>query len=80
MTNKRRIEITVCEHERIIIRPFPLTCPVCHLTSELLTAREAGALARVTVQSVYRWLAQGKVHGLKTPGGHYRICRGSVLN
>ena len=65
MTNKRRIEITVCEHERIIIRPLAVTCPVCHMTSELLTAREAGALARVKVPSIYRWLAQGKVHGLK---------------
>ena len=57
-----------------------LICPVCRLASELLTAQEAGALARVKVQSIYRWLARGKVHGVKTPGGHHRICKDSLFH
>ena len=80
MMNKRRVEITVIERERIIIRPAALTCPVCHLLTELLTVRQAGALAQVKVRSIYRWLAQGKVHGLKTPGGQHRICKGSLFH
>jgi hypothetical protein len=79
MMNKRRIEITVLERKRMIIRPSPLTCPVCHLGTELLTPRQAGALAQVKVRSIYRWLAQGKVHGVKTPGGQHRVCKDSLF-
>src|SRR5262249_27427133 len=78
--NVRRIEITVLEHQRIVRRQLLLICPVCHLTSELLTVQEAGALARVKVQSIYRWLADGKVHGVRTPGGQHRICKDSLFS
>jgi excisionase family DNA binding protein len=44
-----------------------------------LTTAEAAALARVQVQSIYRWLAQGKAHGVKTPGGQHRICENSIF-
>ena len=76
---KRRVEIIAFERERVVRRPLSTPCPVCLLSSELLTARQAGALAQVRPESIYRWLAQGKAHGVRTPGGQYRICRHSLF-
>ena len=77
--NTRRVEITLIERKRIVSSRLTLNCPVCDLTTELLTAQEAGAMVRINVQSIYRWLAQGKIHGIKTPGGRHRICKDSLF-
>lgn len=45
----------------------------------MLTARQAAALAQVQTRSIYHWLAQGKVHGVRTAGGHHRICSRSLF-
>jgi excisionase family DNA binding protein len=76
---KRRIEIVAFERERIIRQPVPAHCPVCQSGSELLTTRQAARLMQVQAQSIRRWLAQGRVHALKTPGGQHRICRNSLF-
>lgn len=76
----RRIEIVAFERERIVRRAVSLNCPLCLSSSELLTTAQAAALAQVNTASVYRWLAEGKAHGVKTAGGHYRICRKSLLH
>jgi hypothetical protein len=76
---KRRIEIIAFERERIVRRPVATLCPVCHLDGELLTTRQAGAIAQVKSASIYRWLASGKAHGLRTAGGRHRICRHSLF-
>ena len=67
------------ERERIVRRSQPTPCPVCQQPSELLTVRQAGALAQVRSASIYRWLAQGKAHGVRTAGGRHRICRNSLF-
>jgi hypothetical protein len=76
---KRRIEVVAFERQRLIRKPLPMLCPFCHTSSEFLTARQAGALAQVTPKSIYRWLASGKAHGVKTAGGGQRICRQSLF-
>ena len=76
---KRRIEILAFERERVIRSAGPVNCPLCYAPGGLLTTAEAAALARVQVQSIYRWLAQGKAHGVKTPGGQHRICENSIF-
>jgi hypothetical protein len=76
---KRRIEIVAFERERIVRRPAPAPCPVCKSSSEMLTVRQAGALAQVEAGSIRRWLAQGKAHGVKTPGGQHRVCSLSLF-
>jgi hypothetical protein len=76
---KRRVEIIAFERERIIKKPAQMLCPICHQTSEFLTARQAGVLTQVTPKSIYRWLASGKAHGVKTAGGGQRICRYSLF-
>jgi hypothetical protein len=56
-----------------------MLCPVCHLGSEMLTVRQAGAMAQVKAGSIRRWLARGQAHGVRTGGGHYRVCSRSLF-
>jgi len=76
---KRRVEIVAFERERVIRKPASMTCPVCQRNSAFLTARQAGAVAQVTSQSIYRWLATGNAHGVRTAGGGLRICQASLF-
>jgi len=77
-TKRRRVEITFFEQERIVQRVTTAHCSVCRLNSEMLTPEEAGTLARVQVQSIYQWLAQGKAHSVKTFSGQNRVCKNSL--
>ena len=44
------------------------------LASEpLLTAGEVAALIRVDSKSVTRWVKEGKLTSIRTPGGHHRF-------
>lgn len=38
-----------------------------------LTAKEYAAVERVSVSTVWRWVAKGAVPVRRTPGGHLRI-------
>lgn len=76
---RRRIEITIFGQERVIRRSVTAQCPVCGLHSEMLTPEQAGDLARVGVQSIHLWLAQGVAHGVKMLGGQERICKNSLF-
>jgi len=74
----RRIEIIAFERERFV-KKTTTSCRVCGDGNPLLTTAQAAAMAQVCARSVYRWLAEGKVHSAITPGGHHRICRSSLL-
>ncbi|HET9528737.1 MAG TPA: hypothetical protein VFQ92_00180 [Blastocatellia bacterium] len=76
---KRRVEIIAFERQRVLTGPPLTVCPVCRINTELLTTRQAGALVQVKTQSVRRWIASGKAHGVRTPGGQHRICKISLL-
>jgi hypothetical protein len=76
---RRRIEITAFERQRLTAALPQILCPVCQSLSEFLTPGQAGAVAQVKAQSIYRWLAQGKAHGIRTTGGGHRICRNSLF-
>jgi excisionase family DNA binding protein len=41
--------------------------------SELLTVGEAAQELRCSVASVKRWLRDGQIAGVRTPGGHWRV-------
>jgi hypothetical protein len=75
---KRRVEIIAFERQRIVVRPWPMTCPVCQINTELLTTRQAGMIFQVNATSIRRWLAQGRAHGIRTPGGQHRVCKNSL--
>jgi excisionase family DNA binding protein len=40
---------------------------------ELLTVAEVAKRLHVSKQAVRRWIADGKIAAMRTPGGHYRI-------
>lgn len=44
-----------------------------HIVSELATPAEAAAELRVSVGCVKRWLRDGQLCGVRTPGGHWRV-------
>jgi hypothetical protein len=79
LIKRRRIELVAFERERITVAAAQMLCPVCQLHSEFLTPRQACRLAQVKPQSIYRWLALGKAHGVRTAGGRHRICRNSLF-
>ena len=76
---KRRIEIVAFERERVLSHSVVAYCPICRSRSELLTLDQAAALAQVEMESIDRWLADGKLHIATTPDGDARICRNSLL-
>jgi hypothetical protein len=45
----------------------------------MLTVRQAGVLAQVRAASIRRWLTRGQAHGVRTSGGHHRICSNSLF-
>ena len=73
------MEIIFFEEERVVRQPATTHCRVCRLNSEMLTPEQAGDLAQVQVESIHEWLAQGKAHGMKMPGGQDRVCRNSLF-
>jgi hypothetical protein len=75
---RKRLEITFFEQERIIRKAVIANCSVCQLSTEMLTPEQAGELAQVEVQSIYRWLEQGRAHGMKTTSGQDRVCKNSL--
>lgn len=77
---KRSIEIVAFERERIVMRLSSMTCPVCRVNTELLTTRQAGVIFQVRATSIRRWLADGRAHGIRTPGGQHRICKNSLCS
>lgn len=79
MPTNRKITVIAFERERIVMRALLMRCPVCQHDTELLTVRQAGRLAQVRVASIYRWIASGKAHGVKTAGGGHRVCRNSLF-
>jgi len=76
---RRRVEITFFERERVVVRPATVHCNICRIDCEMLTPEQAGQVARVGVQHIYLWLAQGLAHGLKTAGGQQRVCKNSLF-
>ncbi|MCK9871685.1 BldC family transcriptional regulator [Nocardiopsis dassonvillei] len=47
--------------------------PRTDLPGPLLTVAEVGDLFRVNPRTVNRWVAQGRIPVVRTPGGHLRF-------
>lgn len=47
-------------------------------TERLLTPGEVAALFRVDPKTVTRWAAAGRIHSIRTPGGHRRFLESEV--
>jgi len=46
----------------------------------LFTTREASKLFGVGPESILRWIGQGQLQGIRTPGGHYRVSEEAIMN
>ncbi|MBM0275124.1 BldC family transcriptional regulator [Micromonospora tarensis] len=44
----------------------------------LLTPGEVAAIFRVDPKTVTRWAASGRLHGIRTPGGHRRFYEADI--
>ena len=45
---------------------------------ELLKPQDAAKLMSVSYPTLKQWIYKGKVHSIKTPGGHHRIPRSEI--
>ena len=45
---------------------------------ELLTPAEAARIAGVSYPTLKQWIYKGKVHSVKTAGGHHRVARSEI--
>jgi molybdopterin-binding protein len=45
---------------------------------ELLTPKEVAKLLTVSYPTIKQWIYAGKIHSVRTPGGHHRIPRSEV--
>ncbi len=43
------------------------------ITTELFTVQEVAARFRVKPRTVYRWIRDGRLNSIPTPGGQHRI-------
>lgn len=49
------------------------------LPTDLVTPKAAAALVGVSVNSIYRWVEEGRVRAYRVAGSRYRLSRADVL-
>ena len=54
-------------------------CPLCQNNRKFLKVRSAATLIEVSSRTIYRYLDEGKVYSIKTPGGTSRVCSGCLM-
>jgi excisionase family DNA binding protein len=47
---------------------------------DLLSSKEAAAMAGVSISTIYRWFDQGRIEGRQYPSGTYRFYRSSLMD
>jgi excisionase family DNA binding protein len=52
--------------------------PLAQTIDRMLSPGEVAVLFRVSPKTVTRWAKQGKVHAIRTPGGHRRYRESEV--
>src|SRR5262245_51545955 len=45
---------------------------------DMIKPQEAARLMSISYPTLKQWIYQGKIHSIKTPGGHHRIPRAEV--
>lgn len=46
--------------------------------SQLLTPREAARMLGISYPAIKKWILEGKIKTVQTPGGHHRLSRASL--
>jgi len=79
---KRRTEITVEEHIRIVRRAgvsVQIACADCGGEVFMVTPEEAALAVGVSARTIYRWVEQSKIHFRESASGTLMVCPRSVL-
>ena len=50
------------------------------MAEKLLTPREAASQLGISYPTIKQWLYRGRLQGMRTPGGHYRIPESEVAS
>jgi len=78
----RTTEITIERRRSLVTRRTTKRrlsyCPICAREGEFVTPEDAAARASVTPRTIYRWLENGKLHFIETPGGELIVCSESL--
>lgn len=80
---KRRTEITVEEHIRIVRRAgvsVQIACADCGGEVLMVTPDEAALAVGVSARTIYRWVEQNKIHFRESTSGALVVCPRSVLD
>ena len=48
------------------------------MSPEMLSTGRAAKLCSVTPDTVLKWIKKDQIQAVKTPGGHYRICKAQL--
>lgn len=54
-------------------------CPLCQEYNKFLRVQSAATLIDVSRRTIYRYLEEGKIYSVKTPGGTKRVCGGCLV-
>lgn len=54
-------------------------CPVCKKHLRLIKVSKAAALIDVHPRTIYRYIDEGLVYGLKVAGKTYRVCKQCLM-
>lgn len=79
---KRRIEITVERHRRIVLsqrnQPMTAWCEACCAHVRMVTPDEAAQLCNVSTRTIYRRIETDRLHFTETDRGFSLVCLQSV--
>ena len=56
-----------------------MRCPLCNGHWRLVSVSTGAKLVAVSPQTIYRYIDQGLVYGLKVAGKTYRVCKQCLL-
>jgi hypothetical protein len=79
---KRRTEITVEEHIRIVRRAgvsAQIACAECGGEVLMTTPEEAALAGSVSARTIYRWVEERKIHFRENAAGSLVVCPRSIL-
>ena len=84
MRRKKRTEIMVEQHERLIIHlpaaQANANCHICPTHTQMITAEDAAMLFKMTHREVYRVVETGNVHFTESTDGLLYVCVQSLFS
>lgn len=81
MKKWRRTEIRIERRELSIVRAAGTTdprCEVCGKQSVMVRAQDAAAAFQVDLETLHRWIEEGRIHGNKNAQGALVVCAESL--